>query len=405
VQPGPQADDVSHVLADLLQRYQRDRQTNIGFPGATDFDYAELAPFLNVLFNNVGDPYVDGLGASHTKHLEMQVIEFFADLFELPPDDRWGYVASGGTEANIYALRLARELYPDAMVYHSTAAHDSIAKAADLLRMPSTPIRTDHSGEMDYHHLDQVLRHNSGHTPVIVATVGTTMTEAVDNIARITGILDTHHIREHFIHADAALAGIPFALDRDVRPDVRLSLRAVHSISISGHKFIGSPVPCAVVLTRDTLRRRLTKPGTYTASPDATITGSRSGLAPLLLWYRLHQIGWTDGLRKRAATSRQLAQYTLERLHHIGWQAWRNHNALTIVLKPPPQRVQERWTLPTYDGWSHLICVPGVNQDHIDRFVTTLQRVRRRIPVLSRPSAVGNAPAQRTRFVSRVRHT
>jgi histidine decarboxylase len=393
-----------HVLAELLQRYQRDRQTNIGFPGATDFDYSDLAPFLNVLFNNVGDPYVGGLGASHTKHLETQVVEFFADLFELPARDRWGYVASGGTEANIYALRLARELYPDAMVYHTTAAHDSIAKAADLLRMPSTVLRTDHTGEMDYHHLDAALRQNPDQTPVIVATVGTTMTEAVDSITRITGILDAHHVREHFIHADAALAGIPFALDSGSRPDVRHSLQAAHSISISGHKFIGSPVPCAVVLTRDSLRRRLTRPGTYTASPDATISGSRSGLAPLLLWYRLHQIGWTDGLRKRAVSSRQLAQYTLDRLHQIGWQAWRNHNALTIVLKPPPQRVQERWTLPTYDGWSHVICVPGVNQEHIDRFVATLERVRRRIPILSRPAPAGTVPAQRMQLVRRVRH-
>src|SRR3989442_7263981 len=99
--------DLVQELHERIRELDRDRATNIGFPGATDFDYTPLAPFLAVLLNNVGDPYVPGVGGAHTKDLEVEVVEFFADLFGAPPGDRWGYLTSGGSEATLYALRLA----------------------------------------------------------------------------------------------------------------------------------------------------------------------------------------------------------------------------------------------------------------------------------------------------------
>jgi hypothetical protein len=32
-----------------------------------------------------------------------------------------------------------------------------------------------------------------------------------------------------------------------------------------------------------------------------------------------------------------------------------------------------RWPLASTDGWSHIICMPGVTRDHIDRFVADLR--------------------------------
>ncbi len=47
---------------------------------------------------------------------------------------------------------------------------------------------------------------------VVVATAGTTMTEAVDSTARIAQILDRHGVRDRHIHVDTALSGTPLAL-------------------------------------------------------------------------------------------------------------------------------------------------------------------------------------------------
>jgi histidine decarboxylase len=107
----------------------------------------------------------------------------------------------------------------------------------------------------------------------------------------------------------------------------------------------------------------------YIASVDTTITGSRSGHTPLLLWYALARYG-VDGLRARAEAARRLAAYTQARLTEIGWEAWRNPHAFTVVLKTPPPAVTSRWVLANgSDGWSHVICMPGVTAAQIDRFV------------------------------------
>ena len=111
---GVAGQDVTVVLTTLRQRLDLDRLTNIGFPSALDFDYTELAPFFGYVLNNIGDPYVDGVAGRHTKELERDVVEYFADLFHAPPDDRWGYVTTGGTEGNASGLHLARTLHPDA---------------------------------------------------------------------------------------------------------------------------------------------------------------------------------------------------------------------------------------------------------------------------------------------------
>src|SRR5262249_52812914 len=129
-------------LSRLLQQFDEDRGRQIGYPGAIDFDYSELAPFFDHLLNNVGDPEVDPTYRQHTKHLEREVVTFFPDLFRAPPEDRWGYVTTDGTESNLYALYLARHLLPDAIVYCSEATHYSVFKVIDLLSLPAITIRT-----------------------------------------------------------------------------------------------------------------------------------------------------------------------------------------------------------------------------------------------------------------------
>src|SRR5262249_10029379 len=144
------------------------RSHQIGYPAATDFDYSELAPFFAHILNNVGDPEVDPIFRQHTKHFEREVVEFFADLFRAPPDDRWGYVTTGGTESNLYALYLARHLLPDGLVYCSTATHYSIFKAIDLLAMPAITVRTIDSGEIDYPDLGRALNHHRDRAAIVV---------------------------------------------------------------------------------------------------------------------------------------------------------------------------------------------------------------------------------------------
>src|SRR5262249_62264624 len=108
-----------------------------------------LAPFFSRgLLNNLGDPYIDGLYPLHVKDFEREAVDLLADLFRAPPGDRWGYVTSGATEGTLYGLWLARRLHPQAVVYHSTASHPSVAKAIDVLGMQSVVLRAGEDREV-----------------------------------------------------------------------------------------------------------------------------------------------------------------------------------------------------------------------------------------------------------------
>ncbi len=385
---------VSATLAALREQFDREGATNIGFPGAVDFDYTELFPFFRYLLNNVGDPFVDGLGRLHTKGLERHVVAFFADLFRAPTHDRWGFVTTGGTDGNQYGLALARSLHPDGIVYYSQAAHYSIGKLVDRLRMSAVMVTAGAGGEMDYRDLRSALRGRRDRPAIVVATVGTTMTEAVDDVSAIREVLRGLAMRASFIHADAALSGIPLAVTREGGQAPGFDLAdGADSIAVSGHKFIGSPFPCGVLLTRRSLRDRISRPVGYIGGVDSTITGSRSGHAPLLLWYAIERLG-VAGLRDRAVRSRELATHATARIQELGWPAWRHPHAFTVVLPHAPAALVDRWMLATHEGVSHIVCMPGVTRDQIDAFVAELAQASRSpdAPVSAEPLA----PVSRT---------
>jgi histidine decarboxylase len=52
--------------------------------------------------------------------------------------------------------------------------------------------------------------------------------------------------------------------------------------------------------------------------------------------------------------------------------AWRHKHAFTVVIKAPSPAMIRRWALATTGEWSHIVCVPGVTTEVIDRFVDEL---------------------------------
>ncbi len=359
-----------NTIDGLIRRLDQARKVTIGFPAATDFDYSKLGElFAKHLLNNIGDPYVPGTWRGHTKTEEREVVDFCADLFRAPGDDRWGYVSSGGSESNLYALHLARTLLPEAVCYFSDSAHYSIDKHRRLLSLPAVRIRSDAHGEIDYDDLRTQISLRRDRPAIVVATIGTTMSEAVDDVRRITAILDDLAVRDRFVHADAALAGIPLGLlEPSTRPGFDF-VDGADSIAVSGHKFLGSPLPCSVVITKNAHRERAAQTVDYIGSPDTTIAGSRSGHTPLILRDAIDHHGGAAGLHQRAERSRALAAHAHTRLQQLGWDAYRHPHAFTVVLRTPPESVLHKWILPTENGWSHIITMPGVTADTINAFL------------------------------------
>ena len=361
----PLPERLRQLLADATERTRE----YLGYPVSKDFDYSALADLLKVPLNNLGDPFSDSTWRVDSRALEREVIEFFAQLFRAEPDNWWGYVTNGGSEGNLYGLYLARELYPNGIVYFSEETHYSVSKNVHLLGMRHIMIRSKPSGEIDYDDLRETMKIHRDVPPIIFANIGTTMTEGKDDITRIKAMMRDLAIPQHYIHSDAALCG-PIAACQEPRPAFDFADGA-DSIAISGHKFIGSPIPCGIVLARKQHVDRIARSIAYIGCLDTTITGSRNGLTPAIMWSAIDCMG-VDGLKRRVDESLALAEYCETQLKANGIDAWRNPGAITVVFPAVPEAVKNRWQLATAKGWSHVITVPGVTREVIDEFIADL---------------------------------
>lgn len=352
---------------------------NVGYPEAADFDYSALNRFLSFSINNCGDWSQQSNYLLNSFDFEREVIQFFAALFCIPAELGWGYVTNGGTEGNMFGCYLARELFPEATLYYSKETHYSVAKIIRLLRMKSSMVDSQPNGEMDYDDLIKRIRLDGERHPIIFANIGTTMKGAVDNIATIQDRLSNIGLarRDYYLHADAALSGmiLPF-IDN---PQPFSFADGIDSISVSGHKMIGSPIPCGVVLARKKYVEHISVDVDYISASDQTISGSRNGYTPLLLWMAIKSRTMSDW-RQRTQHCLDMAQYVIERFHAKGIHAWRNPNSITVVFPKPADHIWQKHCLATSGKISHIITMPH----HSGR--ETLDRVINDIALESAPS-------------------
>ena len=369
-------------LAAVRARLAAARRRQLGFPVATDIDFGPVAWVQEGFVNNLGDPQVEGgRWPVHSKDVERAVITAFAELFGGQPGRSWGYVTAGGSsEAVLHGMWLGRRRFPDAHVYHSAAAHFSTATAAELLGLPVSVVGVDDADEIRYDQLARAVAAHRDRAALVVCTVGTTMTEAVDDIASVHEVLDEAGITRRHIVVDAALSGPALAATAD--PTAHLLAEHGHypsrgrvdadAVCVSGHKSLGTPNVCAVALTRREHVASVGRAVDYLVDTALTVSGSRPGQTPVQLWHAWHTLGGVAGLARRAHAARELAEHTVQRLTALGWAAWRHPHAWTVVMQAPSEALCRRWALPQSGGRAHLICMPGVTRDDIDAFCAEL---------------------------------
>ena len=140
------------------------------------------------------------------------------------------------------------------------------------------------------------------------------------------------------------------------------------SLAVSGHKLIGSPIPCGMVLTRKEYVARIARAIEVVGVMDTTIPGSRNAWTPLLLWYALERYG-EQGFRDLVRGMLDMAQYAEDRFNDGGLPAWRNRNSVTVLFPRPAQEVMAKWQLAPAGDIAHLIAMPHVTRDMVDELV------------------------------------
>jgi histidine decarboxylase len=140
---------------------------------------------------------------------------------------------------------------------------------------------------------------------------------------------------------------------------------------VSGHKFIGCPVPVGIVLSRKSICKSGEKIE-YVGGFDATVSGSRSGLGAILIWKELKKRGM-QGLAQRAARCLEMTLYTIARLEEVGVSAWAHPYSNTVVFPRPSEKLIKKWHLASQGDISHVILMPGITTKIIDEFVDDLR--------------------------------
>ena len=354
----------------LFASFLAAKEHAIGYPSGSYFDNRPIRQFLELSLNNAGDPFgVATPNRLNTHPFEREVIEHYADTFHAP-ENFSGYVTGGGSEGNLYGMYLAREKYPRATIYFSDQSHYSIEKNARLLKIPYTKIASSEKGQIDYADLAEQLRRDPGSEAIVVANIGTTMLGAIDHVPKILDILDDTGKTDHAIHCDAAFFGIPLSLiDAEVCADFDFH-QAIDSIACSGHKTSGLPIPCGFVIVKKENADRIAKAIEYIGASDNTITGSRSGIAPLLLWYDLRCIAANRALVKQQYLDcYEKAQSVSLQIAALGVESFVNEHSNIVVFEKPSNDIPERWQLATEGKWSHLMVLPHVTDAVLVRFL------------------------------------
>lgn len=195
--------------------------------------------------------------------IEDRVIRWLCELVEYGPG-AYGVLASGGSEANLIALKCARDRASadimrrgaragsDLTVYTSEQCHYSVEKSLDILGLGRESLRKIECDGRFHIRLD-ILREaikrdvEAGRRPVcIVGVAGTTSTGVIDALPELAQIARENNC---WFHVDAAYGGgLAFS---DKHKSKLAGIELADSITFDPHKWMFVPFSCGATLVRD----------------------------------------------------------------------------------------------------------------------------------------------------------
>jgi histidine decarboxylase len=377
---------IGEILTEYEQLLQSRTYCHLGYPYNLDYDYSALHRLVEFSINNLGDPFIESNYGVHSRSFEVAVLDWFAELWDLPKEEYWGYMTACGTEGNLHGIWMGRENVtpigatdvPVALIA-SRETHYSAWKAARMYCLEAHQIPTSTNGEMVYTEFETTLMKLKAECKriVVVANIGTTIKGAIDNIDTMLEIIQRVGFQsdEYFVHLDGALFGmmLPFVEEDAAAKTITFCKSGIGSISVSGHKFLGSPVPCGIVITRKKFIERLSQDITYISSRDATILGSRNGHAPLFMWYALVKKGM-NGISTDIKGCIENAEYMRDLLinSNINHVLLNKHSCTVVFQKPSSEEFIKKWQLACDGQLCHVVVMPNVSKEKIQEFVEAL---------------------------------
>lgn len=385
--------------------YRGDRPI-LGVPGTyldtmefyPDAPFLKDAPFMSAMVRNPNHIGVHTLSDKSvlevfkgTQQIEKDLIKLVAEeIFNGDDNQQDGYVATGGTEANIQAMWIYRNFFKkeygartgEIGLVYSRDSHYSMPKGANLLNLTNIILDVDpETRQITKASLDSkvnaALKDGIKYF-IVIANLSTTMFGSVDDIDMLGDYFTNINV-PFKIHVDAAYGGFIYPFTNLVS---RFTFQNpyLNSITADGHKMLQTPYGTGLFLIRkgyfDYVK---TEEAQYIPGKDYTVSGSRSGANAISMWMIL-QIHGSEGWKYKMEMLCDQTERICKKLEKMGVEYFRNPylNIIAIKSKYMSKELAHKYYLvaDSYEfepSWYKIVVMPHVKPGTIDMFLMELE--------------------------------
>lgn len=381
--------------------------TTLGIPasnldGEVFYDNAPFlkdAPMLRTFVHNPNHIGCHTLGESETffagtQAIERELIKLLAvDVLKGKDNEHFdGYVASGGTEANMQAIWIYRNYFKqkfnasqdEIAIISSEDSHYSMPKAGNLLNIDwiSVPVDFD-DRKINKNALDEILTKIKGKKKyfIVVANMATTMFGSVDDPSVYVNAMQKHKL-EFMMHVDGAFGGFIFPISNP-KTSFNFNNKHISSFTLDAHKMLQAPYGTGIFIARNNLMKYVfTQEAQYVNGMDITFSGSRSGANAVAVWMILFTygpFGWLEKINKLLYRT----DWLCSQLDNLGISYFRepSMNIVTMHSEFIPKHIVDKYGLvpKTHTGdnkWYKIVVMDHVELDNLEDFINDLKEVK-----------------------------
>ena len=349
----------------------------------------ESHPFAKEVYNkfldtNLGDP---GLFKG-TKYIEEKTIKIIGELLNL--ENAHGNIVTGGTEANLMAIRAAKNYarihkgISCGEIIIPKSAHFSFKKAADMMDLKIVEAELNDNYKID---VESVKNSITDKTIAIVAIAGTTELGLIDPIEELSEIALDNDI---YFHVDAAFGGFSIPFLRKIGynlPNFDFELEGVCSVTVDPHKMGLVPIPAGGIVFRkkEYLDVMAIDSPYLTVKSQSTIVGTRIGASSAATYAILRYFGQV-GYIELAYNLMKNTIFLKDNLKKIGYNIVVEPE-LNIVAFNHPEKSPDVLSkeLEDINGWMvsvsncpkaiRIVLMNHITRNHLEKFLMDLKKL------------------------------
>jgi tyrosine decarboxylase / aspartate 1-decarboxylase len=320
--------------------------------------------------SNLGDPALFPSSAQ----LEAEVVAELSNLLHNPTPT--GFIVSGGTEANLLALTVAKKTKPveHPEVILPESAHFSFTKICNLLNLKPVIAPLDEQYRVNPVEAQNLITPN---TISIIATAGTAELGVIDPVLALSDIAQKNNIH---LHVDAAFGGLIIPFLKQPQP-FDFQLTGVKTLTVDPHKMGMAAVPAGGILLRNPKMLTYLKTETpyLISNHHYTFVGTRTGASAASTWAVLKTLG-VEGYRKTVTACINNTQTLATNLKKAGFKLLCEPTLNILAIKTPnPQQLTQQlakqgWYVSAIPRYSsiRIIIMPHTKRNNIVAFQEAL---------------------------------